>query len=261
VAERALTEPIIEPAIEPVEPVVEPVVRGSLPRRDTEALAHLTDAARRARPVVLARDRVLPVPGTLGALLPDGALRRGEVVTVEGDVGTGATSIALAFAAAATATGEWAAAVCVERSSSRVAGDLGAEAALEAGVALERLAVVRRVPPTRWATAVAALLDGVSLVLAEVPRHARAADARRLVARARERGAVLVPVCAPGVPWPADAALRVRAAGGPWPGLGAGDGLLSERAVRVNVVGRGEARRARAGTAGARAPVSLAAAG
>ena len=40
---------------------------------------------------------------------------------------------------------------------------------------------------------VAALLDGMSLVIAEVPRSVRAADARRLVARAREREVILVP--------------------------------------------------------------------
>ena len=250
--------------------------RCTLPRRDAESLARLTETARRVRPIVLARDRVLPVPGTLGELLPDAALRRGEVVTVEGEVGAGATSIALAFAAAATAAGEWAAVVGIERRGPRApnglsAGDLGAAAALEAGVALERLAVVRRVPPARWATAVAALLDGVALVLAEVPAYVRAADARRLVARARERSAVLVPVCGPGVGWPSDAALRFRAEGGSWPGLEAGDGLLAERAVRVRVEGRGAARRARTGastgaSAGASMPVegaveSLAAAG
>jgi hypothetical protein len=245
--------------------------RCTLPRRDAESLTRLTETARRVRPIVLARDRVLPVPGTLGELLPDAALRRGEVVTVEGEVGAGATSIALAFAAAATAAGEWAAAVGIERRGPRAPGDLGAAAALEAGVALERLAVVRRVPPARWATAVAALLDGVALVLAEVPPSVRAADARRLVARARERSAVLVPVCGPGIGWPSDAALRFRAEGGSWPGLEAGDGLLAERAVRVRVEGRGAARRARTGastgaSAGASMPVegaveSLAAAG
>jgi hypothetical protein len=224
---------------------------GVLPRRDAEAVAVLGDVARRVRPVVLARDRVLPVGGTLGELLPGAALRRGEVVTVQGEVGAGATSIALAFAAAATAAGEWAATVGVELSGPRAPGDLGATAALEAGVALERLAVVRRVPPARWATAVAVLLDGVSLVLAEVPRYARAGDARRLVARARERAAVLVPLCGPGVSWPADAALRLRAEGGPWPGLEPGEGLLAERAVRVHVEGRGEARRARTGATAA----------
>jgi hypothetical protein len=216
----------------------------SLPRRDAESLAVLNGAAQLTRPVVLARERVLPVPGTLGGLLPGAALQRGAVVAVHGEPGTGATSVALAFAAAATAVGEWAGAVGLEPPSGRRgAGDLGAGAALEAGVALERFAMVRRVPPARWATAVAALLDGVSLVLAEVPRYARAGETRRLVARARERGAVLVPLCGPGVEWPADAALRLRAEGGPWPGLTAGAGLLAERDVRVHVEGRGVAGR------------------
>jgi hypothetical protein len=235
--------------------------RPVLPRRDAEAVAVLGDAARRVRPVVLARDRVLAVPGTLGELLPDGALRRGEVVTVQGEVGAGATSVALAFAAAATAAGEWAAAVGVELSGHRAPGDLGAGAALEAGVALERLAVVRRVPPARWATAVAALLDGVTLVLAEVPRYVRAGDARRLVARARERAAVLVPLCGDGVTWPADAALRLRAEGGRWPGLEPGDGLLAERAVRVQVEGRGVARQGWTAATAEPVPPPLAAAG
>jgi hypothetical protein len=245
------------------------LLQQTLPRRDAEAVAVLGAAGRQARPVVLARDRVLAVPGTLGELLPDAALRRGEVVTVQGEIGAGATSVALAFAAAATAAGEWAAVVGVELSGPRAPGDLGAAAALEAGVALERFAVVRRVPPARWATAVAALLDGVSLVLAEVPRYVRAGDARRLVARARERAAVLVPVCGPGIAWPADTALRVRADGGSWPGLEPGDGLLAERAVRVHVDGPGGVRRspARPSEAPAAAPLevplvaSLAAAG
>ncbi len=62
---------------------------------------------------------------------------------------------------------------------------------------LSRFAVVRDVPGDRWATVVAALLDGVSLVVADVPRGLRAGDARRLVARARERSTVLVMVVPP----------------------------------------------------------------
>ena len=46
---------------------------------------------------------------------------------------------------------------------------VGALAAEGAGVTLARFAVVRRVPPARWATVVSALVDGVSLVVAEVP--------------------------------------------------------------------------------------------
>ncbi|MGH8986302.1 MAG: hypothetical protein ACRDY6_20860, partial [Acidimicrobiia bacterium] len=116
----------------------------ALPRRDEQARTHLEAVARQASPVVLARDQVLPVPGELGELIP--ALRRGSVVAVGGETGSGATTVALGLAAAATAAGEWAAAVEVE---SACLGLLGGLAAAEAGVALDRFAVARRVPPTR----------------------------------------------------------------------------------------------------------------
>jgi hypothetical protein len=215
-----------------------------LPRRDDAARAALADAARRARPVSGAHERLVEVPGPLGDLIPGRGLRRGSVVAVDGAPGAGATSVVFALAAAITAAGEWAAAVDLDAT-------FGALAAAEAGVALDRFAVVRppgggSLPPDRWATTVAALLDGVSLVVAEVPRSVRAADARRLVARAREREVILVPF-ARGAPWPAEAALRVRATGGAWPGLAAGSGVLADRTVRVEVEGRGVAARTRTG--------------
>lgn len=204
----------------------------ALPRRDPAARAHLDQVAGRGAPLVLARERVLTVPGPLGALLPGGALQRGTVATVDGMPGAGVTSLALGLAAAATAAGEWAAAV-------DLSGTLGGLAAAEAGVELSRFAVVRDVPNDRWATVVAALLDGVSLVMADVPRGLRAADARRLVARARERATVLVMVSASARAWPADAGLRLRAEGGAWPGLGPGRGVLAPRPLRLRIEGRG----------------------
>lgn len=215
-----------------------------LPRRDDAARAALTDVARRSRPVSAAHERVVEVAGPLGDLIPHRGLRRGSVVAIDGAPGAGSTSVALALAAAVTMAGEWVAAVDLD-------GSLGALAAAEAGVALDRFAVVRPpggggVRPDHWATAVAALLDGVSLVVAEVPRSVRAADARRLVARAREREVVLVPL-ARGAAWPAEAALRLRAGGGPWPGIDRGGGVLADRTVRVEVEGRGIAARVRSG--------------
>ena len=212
----------------------------TLPRRDPVARAHLEEVGRRGSPLVLARDRVLPVPGPLGAVVPGGALPRGAVVTVSGAPGAGATSLALGLAAAATAAGEWA--VALDR-----AGTLGGLAAREAGIDLSRFAVVREVPNARWATVMAALLDGGSLVMADVPPGVRAGDARRLVARARERSTVLVMLSVPvtasasAPAWPADTALRLHAEGGAWPGLRAGQGVLARRAARVRVDGRGVA--------------------
>ncbi len=213
-------------------PLSDPAFPRALPRRDAAARTHLDDVSRRGAPVVLARERVLSIPGPLGALFPDGALQRGTVTTVGGDPGAGATSLAFGLAAAATAAGEWAAAVDLH-------GTLGGLAAAESGVELSRFAVVRDVPNDRWATVVAALLDGVSLVMADVPRGLRAGDAHRLVARARERSTVLVMMSSSARAWPADAALRLWAVGGPWSGLEAGRGVLVPRALRLRVEGRG----------------------
>jgi len=212
----------------------------ALPRRDAEARARLREVAGRARPLTLSRERLLPVAEPLAELLPGGGLRRGTVVSVEGRGATGATSLAWTLAAAATDAGEWAAAVDLH-------GTLGMESAAASGVALERFPVVRGVTPDRWATVVAALLDGITLVLAEVPRHARAGDVRRIVARARERDAVLVALPTPGATWSGEAALRFVSEGGAWHGIACGAGPVTGRAVRVRVGGRGEAARHRVG--------------
>jgi hypothetical protein len=186
------------------------------------------------RPVVLAGERRLAVPGPLGEILPGGGIQRGSVVRVEGAPGSGATSLLLSLLAAGTAAGEWAAVVDGD-------GVLGGLAAAEAGVTLGRLAVVRAVPLALYGRVVATLLDGVTVVGAVVPRGFRLADARRLDARARERAAVLVAAGA----WPGEAALRLRAEHVSWSGLGRGEGLLGERILRVAVTGRGAAGRER----------------
>ena len=201
-----------------------------LPRRDDEARARLRAVAAQARPFVAAGERRLEITGLLGEMLPAG-LQRGSTIAVNGPPGSGATTLTLTIAAAATAAGEWAA--VVDPRSGGVT--LGARAAAGAGVELERLAVVRGVAPDRWASVVAALLDGITVVIAAVPPHLRLGDARRLVARARERKAVLV---AFGV-WPVEAAVRVHAGHCTWSGLGAGTGLLNTRDLHVEVEGKG----------------------
>ena len=206
------------------------------------AREHLRDVAVHARPLLLAGERSVALGGELRELVPGGAIVRGSVLGVRGDAGAGSTTLTFELAAALTATGEWAAAVDLD-------GTLGARAAEEAGVALERFAVVRRVPPSRWATVVAALLDGVSLVITDVPRGVTLGDARRLVARAREREAVLV---VRGNEWPGEVAFTVHAEGSVWVEL-SDTGALSARRMHVRVEGRGAASRARSGLLAARA--------
>ena len=92
---------------------------------------------------------------------------------------------------------------------------------------------------------VAALLDAFDVVLAGPPRDLRAADARRLTARVRERGAVLVATDGRGMAWPEPAEVRLTVTSATWEGLGRGHGLLRGRKVEVVTGGRGAAARER----------------
>ena len=186
----------------------------------------LRELAGRAGPVTLAEERTLPVVGPLQALLPDGGLRRGSTLSV-----VGSTSLALQLVAAASAAGSWVAAVGVP--------SLGAVAAAEVGVVLERLALVPR-PGEQWATVTAALLDALDVVLVRPPHRLRQADARKLIARARERGAVLVPLG----PWEG-ADMRLEVASARWHGVGEGDGHLQGCRMEVVATGRRAAARER----------------
>lgn len=199
--------------------------------------------ASRFRPVTLATDQVIPVLGPLGEALPDQGLRRGTVVTIEGDPGAGSTTLTLDVIAAVTATGGWVGVVELEERASHL-GSIPAPAVVEAGVVLDRVAVVRGVPRDRWAVVVAALVEGVGLVVTDLPPRVRPADARRIAARARDRGSILV---ARGSAWPERAAVRLRSEGGAWRFAG---GRLVGRELSVEVEGRGRApRRIRLGHA------------
>jgi hypothetical protein len=174
----------------------------------------------------LADERLLPVVPALRPLLPGRGLRRGTTVTV-----SRSAALALALVARASAAGSWMAAVGLP--------DLGIVAAAETGIALERLALVPTPGARAWPAVVAALLDAVDVVLVRSPARLPPAQARRLTARARERGAVLVPLGA----WPEPADLRLTVTTSTWTGLGQGHGNLQARQVEVLVTGRGAATR------------------
>ncbi|OQO91155.1 hypothetical protein B1813_16850 [Saccharomonospora piscinae] len=174
----------------------------------------VADAAEQAR----AAGQVLPVSPALTELLPHGGLRRGTTVAVRDS-----TSLLLALLAEATARGSWAAVVGAPR--------LGLVAAGELGVELGRLALVPH-PGAEFAAATAALLDGFDLVAVRLPPGSEAL-ARRLSARARHRGAVLLSFG----PWPgAEVELRCRPVR--WSGPADGHGHLEAREVVVEVTGR-----------------------
>ena len=200
--------------------------------RSGAATEQLGTLAERVRPVTLTREQRLPALPALEGLLPGGGLRRGATVSVGSSAGAGgATSLAMALVAAASQRGSWVAAVGLP--------SLGLVAADELGVALERLVLVA--PPERdaWGGVVAALVDGFDLVLLHAGRTGvRSADARRLVARARERGAVLLQL---GAGWPEKADVQLEVTRSRWEGLEHGHGRLLARKVRVVGGGRGEA--------------------
>lgn len=194
------------------------------------ALAELVRPADRADEAGV--HRMLPVLPELSGLLPGRGLRRGSTVAVSVEPGpSGATSLMLALLTAASRSGCWCAVVGMPA--------LGLLAAAEVGIALDRLALVPD-PGPEWPTVVAALIDGVDLVVIAVPGAVSTSVTGRLTARARQRGSVLVPYGR----WPgADVILQVTRSR--WDGLEWGRGRLRRREVTIAAHGRGAAARPR----------------
>jgi len=203
--------------------------------------------AERARAGVPSSERLLPVLPALGALLPDGALRRGQTVVVtgagargvarpgvgtapEGPEGTaaGAISLMLALLAGPTAAGAWATVLGVP--------GLGATAARDLGVHLAHLVLVPD-PGLLWPELAATLIDGVDIVAVRPTTPPSPVVARRMAVRTRDRRTVLIVL--PGRsawPEPPDVCLTV----GPcrWEGIDSGAGHLGRREVIVTTTGR-----------------------
>lgn len=200
----------------------------------TAAVARLRALVDRTRPVSMADQRTLPVLRALEDLLPGRALQRGSTIGVNGAVG--ATTLALAVAAGPTRAGSWAACVGLP--------ELGWAAAVAAGVDLERVAVVRT-PERSWGNVTAALVDAFDVVLCGLAHAPSATEARRLTARARERGSVLILVGG-GVAgvgparrtWPEAVDVELVVVRSEWSGIGNGWGHLSQRSVTLEVRGR-----------------------
>lgn len=197
------------------------VAERALASQATGAKETLGELRGRTAPVTLARDRLLPLIGSIEPLFSDGGLRRGSIVGVSGSLG-----LALAVMAGPSQAGAWCAAVGIP--------SLGLVAAAEVGVDLARFPMVAS-PGKELPAIVAALLDVFDVVLVGMP-----GPNRRLEARARERGAVLVA----GGHWPG-ADVRLAVASSTWEGLGNGHGHLVRRRLQVVATGRRAATRER----------------
>ncbi len=216
-------------------------------RRAVLKTAALAGSVRRASDLAAGEagsERLLPVLAELRGLPARRGLRRGSTVAIvtdsESDVGgsdagglirparsTGATSLLFALLAAAPGAGSWCAVVGLPT--------LGAVAAAEAGIALDRLALVPN-PGPDWTTAVAALLDGIDIVVAAPPGPIAPSVASRLAARARQRGSVLVSYGR----WDG-ADITFDAVRGVWHGLEQGRGRRRCRQLTIVARGRGAA--------------------
>lgn len=198
-------------------------------------LLSAASVAPRIRPTTLAGERMLEVPAPLSGLFPGGGLRRGSTLAVSGEGGT--TSLALFILSAPSSAGSWCGFVGAD--------SLGALAAAESGVDLGRLALVRS-PGPLWAPATAALLEGLDVVVLRLATPARLVEARRLAARARQHGSVLVVLSLPGAPsraWPEVPEVSLVVRGGRWRQGAEGRGSLGSRRVEVVSRGRGAASR------------------
>ncbi len=222
---------VLPDAVLPDAVLPDAAVHGARSTRTDALSAALPTTALPTTALLTTERPALPVPPALAPLLPDG-LRRGATTAV-----LGSTSLAVAVLAAASASGAWVTVVGQPA--------LGLLAAAQAGVDLTRLAVVPS-PGADAATVLGALVDGMDVVVVGPQAALVDADRRRLSARARERGAVLLATVA----WPgADVILTVDPVGGQggWHGVGSGEGRLRTQQVRV----------ARTGRRGAAVPLSL----
>ena len=190
-------------------------------------LPELREIAGKVAPVALAGEQRLPVLPVLEGLFPRKGMQRGTTIAVS------STSLALALLAAPSAEGSWSAVVGMP--------GVGMLAASELGVDLARCALVPDPGPT-WPTVVAALLDAIDVVVLRPPGRTKASDARRLGARAKERGAVLIVA---GGHWPEGPDVRLQVTSSTWTGLGDGHGALSSRRLDVTATGRGASVRER----------------
>lgn len=135
------------------------------------------------------------------------------------------------IAAATQQSAAWTAAIAMP--------DLGCLAAAEHGIDLKRLGLIPQ-PGAHWPTVTAALIDGFDVVAIRPPSPLTAPEHRRLAARIRQRGALLVAT----TPWDnPDVTLRVTHQ--QWHGLGQGTGRLKYRNVTLTIDGRSALTRSR----------------
>jgi cellobiose-specific phosphotransferase system component IIB len=197
--------------------------------RDLESLRRLVNLS---SPVTMAREHTMPVLEQFAELFPEGGLRRGSTVGVDGP---GATTLAVALGAQVSMAGSWVAAVGMP--------DLGLSTVTEVGAQLERWALIED-PGDHGSEVVSALVGAVDLVLLGPRVRMRIGHTRKLAARMRERGTTVVQVRPmANNSLSSDITLSIEASR--WIGVEQGHGRLQARRVEISAQGRGSAARPR----------------
>lgn len=129
---------------------------------------------------------VLSVALPLQSLFPSTGFERGHVYAIGGDA---PLSLLFSLVAEPTTHGSWFAMVDINRA--------GLLAAYEHGVALHRTLCVASHSVGTWPQVVGALVDGIDFVVVSSP-PCNAHEARRLVARAKANGTVIIVLGRPG---------------------------------------------------------------
>ena len=119
-----------------------------------------------------------------------------------------------------------------------VRGWVSPVAAWEVGIEPDRLVIARCGEVIQWGRVAAALLDGATAVLAEVPVGAKDASIRKLAALARNRGtSLLLRPIDRAVP-PGVAHLMLEARETAWRGAVDGHGRIDQRMIRITASGK-----------------------
>lgn len=185
----------------------------------SKTAAPLPDLIRQLQGPADARTRLFPVPDGVAEVLPDPGLRRGSAYALDAP-----GALLLALLAEPSKDGAWCGVVGIP--------ELGAEAAHEAGVAMDRLVLVPD-PGRRWLSVVAALAEVLGVIAVRPSGSVSPADANRLASRLRDRESTMLVVGQ----WPrAEATLRVE--GSVWSGVGTGYGHLEGREATLSVTSK-----------------------
>lgn len=219
------------------------------------ALVHASSLSEHI-PVNLSRLSVIP---QLAEILHSSTLRPGSVIGIA--PGSGSTSLLMHLLAGPTQHGAWATVIG--------APHLNPYAAVSAGVAIDRVAFIPE-PGERWLEVVATAIDAIDIVVLYLHHPCRPHDARRLLARARQRHNLLVVAEAGSQPrlhsesqlansygrdgcgerraslptrparrlWPETPDITLTTCTTAWNGIGFGHGCLQRTTIQVQVKNR-----------------------